>query len=74
MVVVTDGGAGQRNASETEWKEGSHPGERWNLDVCIEKRYQRCLSLLNCIVPRHFVSLKKSVTAKKGEERVRNQV
>ena len=74
MVVVTDGGAGQRNANETEWKEGSHHGERWNLDVCIEKRYHSCHSPLNCKVPRRLAILKKSVTVKKGEERVSNQV
>ena len=74
MVVVTDGGAGQINASKTEWKEGSHHGERWNLDVCIEKRYHSCHSPLNCIVPCRFSILKKSVMAKKGEERVRIQV
>ena len=64
----------QRNANEAESKEGSHHGERGNLDVCIEKRYHSCLSILNCKVTRRFPILKKNATTKTGEERGRNQV
>ena len=66
-VVVAAGGANQGSVNEAELKEGSHHGERVNLDVCIEKRHHSCLIVLNCQVPRRFAILKKSVKAKKGE-------
>ena len=55
--------------NEAELKEGSHHGERVNLDVCIEKRHHSCFAILNCIVPRRFALLKNSVTVKKDEVR-----
>ena len=68
--MVQDGAA-QRTENEAELKEGSHHGERVNLDVCIEKRHHRCVPPLNCIVPRRSAILKKSVTVKKDEVRGR---
>ena len=72
-VVVAAGGAAQGSVNEAELKEGSHHGERVNLDldVCIEKRHHRCVPPLNCIVPRRSAILKKSVTVKKDEVRGR---
>ena len=42
--------------------------------MCIEKHFHSFLFPLNCQVPRRLAILKKSVTAKNGEERKMNQV
>ncbi len=48
------------DANKAECKEALNHGEsrEGHLDVCIEKRYHSCLSLLNCPVPRRFAILK----------------